>query len=124
METKQRNTVYGYIRMNCEEQNMINDIIQIIYQYYLWTLDSVILTDQNDINIFRDLLSPKFLSILNIEDFHLKLLYRNNRDGNSPQSFHKHCDGHINTLTLVQSNYGNVFGGFASKNWGSSKMKS
>ena len=120
METKQRDTVYGYIRINYKGPNMINDIIQIVYQYYLWTLDSVILTDQNDIDTFRNLLAPKFLSILNIEDFHLELLYRNSRDGNNAKAFHTHCNGYLNTLTLVQSSYGHVFGGFTTKDWGGS----
>ena len=95
MQDKQRrNTVYGYVRINFKGQNVIDDIIQIIYQYYLWSLDSVILTDQTDINILRNLVLPKFLSILNLQDFNLRLLYRNSRDGNSVKSFHKYCNGY------------------------------
>ena len=118
MENKQRDIVYGYVRINYDGQNMVNDIIQIIYQYYLIVLDSVILTDYEDIDAFRSLLSPRFISILNTQNFELKLLYRNSRDGNSSDSFHKHCNGHLNTLTLVQSNYGNIFGGFTTRDWG------
>ena len=77
----------------------------------------IILTDQADIGIFRDLLSPKLNSIVDENDFNLGLLYRNSRDGNSAESFHQHCDGHTNTLTLVESNYGHIFGGFTSKDW-------
>ena len=119
MENKQRDTVYGYVRMNYNgQQNMVNDIIHIIFQYYLIILESVILEDSNDIDTFYDLLSPKLLEILSKDKFELRLLYRNSRDGNSAQSFHKHCNGHTNTLTLVQSNYGHIFGGFTSKDWG------
>ena len=49
----------------------------------------------------------------------MRLLYRNTRDGSNIESFHKYCDGNLNTLTLVQSNFGNAFGGFTAKDWGS-----
>ena len=114
---KQRDTVYGYIRIYHKGQNVISDIIQIIVQFYLIPLDSVILTDQHDIDLMYNLLSPRFVCILNKDEFKLRLLYRNSRDGNSIESFHRHCDAHRNTLTLVKSNYGNVFGGFTTKYW-------
>lgn len=118
MEHKQRDTVYGYVRMNYVGQNMANDIIQIIFTYYLIILDSVILTNPADIDAFYSLLSPKLSSILNKDDHDkFRLLYRNSKDGNSVESFHKHCDGHTNTVTLVQSNHGNIFGGFTTKDW-------
>ena len=116
---KQRDTVYGYVRINSCKQHVINDIIEMIYNYYLWVLDSVILTDLNDINIFHNLLLPKLKFIVKGSDFNLRLLYRNSTDGNSAESFHKYCDGNVNTITLVQSKNGNIFGGFATTDWGS-----
>ena len=118
MEHKQRDTVYGYVRMNCNGNNMVKDIIEIIYQYYLIILDSVILTNPNDIDSFHSLLSSKFSAILDKDDYKFRLLYRNSKDGNHAESFHKHCNGYANTLTLIESNHGNVFGGFTTKDWG------
>ena len=80
---------------------MIDDIIHIIYEFYLIVLDLVILKDQRDIDIFYNLLSPTFASISNKQGFELRLLYRNNGDGNDASFFHKDCDGNTNTLTLV-----------------------
>jgi uncharacterized coiled-coil protein SlyX len=40
------------------------------------------------------------------------LLYRGSRDGFEPADFHRHCDGHRCTLTVVQSTTGFTFGGF------------
>jgi len=47
----------------------------------------------------------------------LKLVYRGSRDGFAAASFHKMCDNHWPTLTVIQSNHGNVFGGFTDQSW-------
>jgi hypothetical protein len=45
------------------------------------------------------------------------LLWRGSRDGFTPACFHDRCDGHSNTLTLIQDTKGNVFGGFTPVAW-------
>ena len=78
------------------------------------------MTDAKDVDAFYNLLSPRLSSILNKENFEFRLLYRNsiNRNkSNNGESFHKHCDGNLNTVTLVQSNHGNIFGGFTTQDW-------
>jgi hypothetical protein len=42
----------------------------------------------------------------------LNLLWRGNRDGFGDAEFHRHCDVHGNTLTLIRDTKGNIFGGF------------
>jgi hypothetical protein len=42
----------------------------------------------------------------------LELLWRGSRDGFSAAAFHKQCDVHANTLTLILDRDWNVFGGF------------
>ena len=49
-----------------------------------------------------------------------QLLYRATRDGFSGEDFHSNCDGFTNTLTIIKSTNGNIFGGFAEKAWNSS----
>ena len=46
-----------------------------------------------------------------------RLKYRASRDGFSAESFQAKCDGVPNTLTVIKSSSGNIFGGFAKKMW-------
>eukprot|EP00483_Globobulimina_turgida_P003076 UN03081 len=79
--------------------------------------DSLILTNQNEIEIFKKLLRPQLKSILKKDEFSLRLLYRNSRDGNSAKSFHNKCNGYSNTIVLVHSNFNHIFGGFTTYKW-------
>ena len=49
-----------------------------------------------------------------------QLKYRATRDGFGADSFHRKCDGIPNTLTVIKSEHGNIFGGFVEKAWSSS----
>jgi hypothetical protein len=54
------------------------------------------------------------------EDFKNKtftLLWRGSRDGLRPSEFHSHCDRHANTLTVILSTKGSIFGGFTPVEW-------
>jgi hypothetical protein len=53
---------------------------------------------------------------------HFELLWRDSRDGFKTKEFHRRCDGHANTLTVILDTKGNIFGEFTpvegeSKNW-------
>jgi hypothetical protein len=52
------------------------------------------------------------------------LLWRGTRDGFTAKAFHRRCDGHTNTLTLILERDGNVFGGFTPVEWESRVPKS
>ena len=43
--------------------------------------------------------------------------YRASKDGFSAQNFHTKCDGVSNTLTIIKTTNGNIFGAFAEKAW-------
>jgi hypothetical protein len=45
------------------------------------------------------------------------LLWRGSRDGFRAKNFHRRCDGHANTLTLIEDTAGNIFGGFTPVEW-------
>jgi uncharacterized coiled-coil protein SlyX len=45
------------------------------------------------------------------------LLWRGTRDGFDAREFHRRCDGHANTLTLIEDRNGNIFGGFTPVAW-------
>jgi hypothetical protein len=48
---------------------------------------------------------------------HFSLLWRGGRDGFGGRDFHSRCDGHANTLTLIEDTKGNIFGGFTPLEW-------
>jgi outer membrane murein-binding lipoprotein Lpp len=45
------------------------------------------------------------------------LLWRGSRHGFSANAFHRQCDGHANTLTVILDTNGNQFGGFTPVKW-------
>ena len=51
------------------------------------------------------------------EVFKWRLVYRGTRDGFSAYNFHSRCNWIANTLTIVQSETNNIFGGFTTKPW-------
>jgi hypothetical protein len=54
------------------------------------------------------------------EEFRMQqwvLLWRGSRDGYTAEEFHRRCDGHASTLTLILSTVGNIFGGFTPVEW-------
>jgi len=46
-----------------------------------------------------------------------KLIYRATRDGFRAADFHSKCDNYQNSLVIIKSTNGNVFGGFTEQNW-------
>ena len=84
--------------------------------------------DENEIGIYNNLDS---LIIENFEEFNLlyerlkknghiidfKLLYRKSIDGKWAKDFHKKCDNKSHTISIVKSNTGYKFGGFANNKW-------
>ncbi len=50
-----------------------------------------------------------------------KLIYRASRDGFEAFDFHTKCDEVANSLVVIKSTSGNIFGGFASEKWSSSR---
>ena len=49
----------------------------------------------------------------------LKLLYRASIDGFQSSNFHKKCDNIPNTVTIIRSANGYIFGGFMTQTWDS-----
>jgi hypothetical protein len=54
----------------------------------------------------------------------IALLWRGSRDGFNAGDFHRCCDRHPNTLTLIQDTSMNVFGGFSPVAWESPIVQS
>ena len=60
---------------------------------------------------------------LNNRNFIPKLLYRKSRDGSLPQNFHDKCDNKGITITFIQVDNNNVFGGYTEEGWEGSGPK-
>jgi hypothetical protein len=58
---------------------------------------------------------PEIFAEFRGKDF--KILWRGSRDGFTAQEFHRRCDGHPNTLTVILDTKGNIFGGFTPVKW-------
>lgn len=53
----------------------------------------------------------------------LNLLYRASRDGYQAASFHSKCDDRANTITVIETTRGCIFGGFTRACWTSAKAQ-
>ena len=47
----------------------------------------------------------------------LSLIFRASRDGYKVSDFHRLCDDKPRTLVIIQSNFGNIFGGYSTHPW-------
>jgi len=75
------------------------------------------------------LLSRQMAELMSLCKFWLnqkwKLIYRATRDGFGSNDFHSKCDSYQNSLVIIKSTNGNVFGGYTEQNWsGASQWKS
>jgi len=57
-------------------------------------------------------------------DHKLNLIYRASQDGFAASSFHSKCNDQPNTLILIKSINGNVFGGYTEQSWSGKGYKS
>ena len=73
-------------------------------------LDSVIIKEKDEKDLF---LLCNFIDGLK----KCKLLYRASRDGFRAANFHAKCDGVPNTLTIIKTTQGYVFGGYTTISW-------
>jgi hypothetical protein len=50
-------------------------------------------------------------------NYFLELVFKGSRDGFNSGDFHRMCKDKPNTLSVVESEHGSIFGGFASLAW-------
>ena len=109
-----------FLKKNSQDKiikELKNEISE-IKKYYL-------VNKRNSFNLYSglikkdeiELIEKEIIENLNKRVINFKLLYRASRDGFEAQNFHKKCDGHINTLTLVKTVSQIRFGGFTENYW-------
>ncbi len=90
--------------MDISERNL-----KIIRRHFI---DSKILRPEYIVPEFYAMFAPSLGTLTKTE-----LLYRMNKDGCSPEVFHKRCDDQGATLIFLNANNGYVFGAFNPTSW-------
>ena len=117
-ELEQRNIVFGYIRLNYDSEYP-DDIINIIYAFYLIRIASGILDLKEQsalINLLYNRLK-KDKEYENIKSIETELLFRASENEYDGDKFHTACDNKGPVLLIVETEYDHVFGAFLSKSW-------
>ena len=115
---RQKDAVYGYVRLNYNGL-VIEDIIRVIYHFYLIRIASNILTPDEQ-SSFMDLLFNRLKQQKgneNIKSISTKLLYRASENDNQCYKFHEICDDKGPTISIISNDFNHVFGGYASQSW-------
>jgi len=112
---KLKNVIFDGKILNFEKySDEINEsIIGLMIDY---KMHSIILPGKNQ---FNDLISLCEFPI----DQKWTLIYRASQDGFEASSFHDKCDDKPNTLVVIKSTNGNVFGGYTEQSWTGSGFK-
>jgi len=98
-----------YVKPYFEEQLSIQNAICEVNLANIVMIDSKIVKSSEHSRLLK-----KWISNGSVK---FKLIFRASRDGFTPQAFHDKCDKYKNTVTIVQSNHGKIFGGFVDSDW-------
>ena len=88
----------------------------------LKSLNSKILTKYEEYQFIEEIYKDNDNNFVN-KKLVMKLLYSATRDGDSSSLFHQKCDNVSNTITLVKTESGYIFGGYTSETWDNYKYK-
>ena len=107
--------VSHYIRSNYEnrynEQHIPMALKYVILKFSKKLLESNLLCHQKDLDLAK-ILTTKLFNVRKAT-----LLYRASEHGYCAKKFHSFCDDKGPTVTVIQSNHGNIFGGYISRSW-------
>ncbi len=116
------------IKADCE----INKLENIIFNENFWKFEiNTIKLDKSmlgslkkyDSKIMQSniVFGHQTLSLMSVCEFSIdqkwKLVYRASQDGFEAANFHSKCDNKANTLVIVKSSNGSVFGGYTEQDW-------
>ena len=118
MAQRMKDTVHGWVRENYDGV-CVDDIINIICQFYLIRIHSNILSS-NEQSLLYNLLFGEIKQHKgneNMKSIITELLYRGSKNGFSASKFHDLCDNKGATLVIIHNEYDHIFGGYTSKSW-------
>ena len=118
MSQRQKDTVYGYARLNYDE-SFITDVVDIIHKFYSRKIASHILKINEEESLANLLFNTlkKQKENENIKSISTQLLYRASEHDFSAKKFHELCDEKGATITIIHNEYNHIFGGYTSKSW-------
>ena len=105
---------FNYIRTEHEikyKQNVPKVLKYLILKFSKKIIGCKLLTNKQDLDLYK-LISSKLPSIRRFS-----LLFRASDHKYSAAKFHEHCDYKGPTISIIKSNFGNIFGGYTSKSW-------
>ena len=117
MEHRLRKAVDGWIRENYD-QAFLDDISDIICDFYLIRMESKILTSSEQMELL-DLIFNKLTKAngKDIKSIDAKLLYRGSEHQFDNSKFHELCDNKGATITVIHNDCDHIFGGYVTKCW-------
>ena len=115
MDKRCKAAVYGWIRENYK-QTFLDDIANIIYQFYLMTINSTILSLDEQISLLN-LLFDRIKQESDIKSMNTTLLYRGSEHEFSSHKFHELCDNKGPTISIFHNKNNHVFGGYATQSF-------
>ena len=113
---------YHFVRNQYEskqKRNVPAALNYLILSFSQRVIGCKMLSLQQDLH-FYELLHKTWKTKNGIKNFHL--LYTASENEYTAKSFHKQCDNKHNTITIIRSSYGNLFGGYCSIPWSSSNQ--
>eukprot|EP01084_Bolivina_argentea_P140233 246599_1 len=108
--------VFGFIRLHIEKSlqliipDEIKSVCALYYRYYHY-INSSILNESEKIELIKILLEQKVYKSTKKMTFNL--IFNTENDGFSAKEFHSKCDDKNGTLTIIENDYGNVFGAYS-----------
>ena len=127
MTTKEHNQdtlellLFNFNRTEYEQkynENIPMALKYLMIQFSKKIFPSKILSFKQDLDFYQLILSKLQDKIHRKK---INMLYRSSDHNFTAESFHKYCDGHGPTITVIHSNYGNIFGGYAPIEWPTKK---
>ena len=122
MALRMKLAVYGWMRENYKG-NWLDDITNIVYQYYLIQINSKILSTDEQISLYNLLFDriKKQKGNETIKSMETKLLFRASEHNFDPKKFQEFGVKSAPTLVIVHNHHDNVFGGYTKEGYGGSE---
>ena len=104
-----------------KEQNSIKELNElkekINYYFDQSIIKSDIIQDQSNFEFIKERLIKAKVNKKQNHKLFFELLYKAKRHGDKAKDFHLRCDMYRNTLTIIKTTDGLIFGGFTSQTW-------
>ena len=118
MEERQELAVHGFVRRNYNRRYP-DDVITIIYTFYLLRMESNILDFNEQMSLMNLLFEAlgKQKGNESIKSIHTSLLFRASEHGHSAKLFRVHCDHEGPNIVIMHNEHEHVYGAYKSKSW-------